>query len=717
MKTFFQIVSGLFLLAILSACGGGGGSAGGSGSGVALFTSAASAINILPGEVHTYTIGGGVPSYSATSSNTALKVSVSDKTLTIAAVGSGTATVTVTDNAGGKVSISVTMGTGVILSTTAGSSINVGLNASSVYTIIGGVGPYLAASSNNSVANVSVNGNQLTVTGAAVGKATIVVSDYNSQKVNIDVQVGSSSALFTSAPKDITVAVNGTTAAFTIGGGSQVYSVASSNSQVATVGINGNIFVITGVKSGTTVVSVTDSLGASVSINVTVVSSGGSSTLYTTAPSSITIGTASYTYQVSGGSAPYVAKSSNELVVITNIIGNTLSINGIAPGSAKVLITDSNGGTLTIDVTVGGSTSALYTTAPSSVTVAIREAASYALSGGVAPYSVSSSANSIATVTFNPATNQFTITGVAAGSANIALTDSAGKSITIAVTVNSSAGVSLYTTAPSAVTIATGVTVPYSIGGGVAPYTVTSSNIAVATVSPSTGTTSSAFSIVVSVPGVAKVTITDSVGKSVEISVTVSPKANVTLAVLPNSATGSVGDVLTFQVSGGTPSYVVTSNNPSVATVSAPSGSGAFVVTLVNAGSTIVTVSDATGQITSVTIAVNQNSSLLRLSPSALIVGEDLTQAIDVQIYGGTGPYKAFTSDLTLSSVSVLNKTLTVGVGTNASRCINPVDASGKYIVNGIYDITLTIVDSFGASATSIMTIKDNGRGLTASGC
>jgi len=59
MNSFFRIISGLFLLALMSACGGGGGSPGAT-SKVALFTTAPTSINVIPGQpAQIFTIGGG----------------------------------------------------------------------------------------------------------------------------------------------------------------------------------------------------------------------------------------------------------------------------------------------------------------------------------------------------------------------------------------------------------------------------------------------------------------------------------------------------------------------------------------------------------------------------------------------------------------------------------------------------------------------------------
>ena len=79
---------------------------------------------------------------------------------------------------------------------------------------------------------------------------------------------------------------------------------------------------------------------------------------------------------------------------------------------------------------------------------------------------------------------------------------------------------------------------------------------------------------------------------------------------------------------------------------------------------------------------------------------------------GGTAPYRVLTSDLRLSSVTVNGSIMSVGLGQNGNRCIASTDEQGVYIPSGTYDVTVTAIDSLGASATAIMTLKDNGLGL-----
>lgn len=76
----------------------------------------------------------------------------------------------------------------------------------------------------------------------------------------------------------------------------------------------------------------------------------------------------------------------------------------------------------------------LATSAGVSTTVSVGATRSFTVSGGTAPYSVSSSAPSVAIGTVNSTTLQ--INGVSAGSATVKVTDNVGNSVLIAVTVN-----------------------------------------------------------------------------------------------------------------------------------------------------------------------------------------------------------------------------------------------------------------------------------------
>lgn len=613
-RAFFAMI----MLTLLSACGGGGGSAGNT-SGVALYTSAAEKITISRGEVHTYKIGGGIPSYLATSSTAA--------------------------------------------------------------------------------ASVQVIGNSLYITGGNGGSATIVVTDASGAKVLIEATVGTGFDLYTTAPSLVSVGVGGTSSIYRIGGGSQVYFVTTSDKRVATVGqTTSGEFVITGQAGGKASITVKDSLGAELKFDVVV---GTVDALFSTAASDVKIevGGAS-SYKVGGGTTTYFADSSDVAVARVTMTGNDLVITGISAGKATVIVRDTTSGSLTINVEVkSGTVTPLFTTASSSIVIAPATSPSFTIGGGRAPYSVSSSNTAVLTASVSGAT--LSLTGVAKGVAKVTVTDSVGSTVNIDVTVGTGSVIPLFTTAPSSVTIVAPASATYSIGGGSAPYTVTSSNVAAASVTNS----ESGFTVKGDASGTSSVVVRDALGAVVTITVNVTAAITVPVAVLPNGATGAVGDTLTFSILGGTSPYTISNNNPNIATVTQTGNS--FTAKLLNVGATTVTVFDALKNSVQVTVTGTAATSQLRISPSSITVGEDFTNDINLTIYGGAGPYRAFTSDLVLSSVpagaiaqTADGTAFTVGLGSKTNRCVASARA-----------ITLTILDSRGASATATMNIADNGKG------
>lgn len=616
------------------------------------------------------------------------------------------------------------------LYSTASSAVTLISGATQTYSVGGGTPYYSVSSSNPGVATASISGSTLTIASIAAGTAQITVFDAIGSSVSTTATVGSGAVvtapipLFATVPSAVTLAT-GATASFTIAGGTPPYLQSSSNTGVATANVSGNSLTISGIANGTAQVSVFDSTGTNLKVSVTVGSSAAT-TLYMTAPSTITSlpGVAS-TFAIGGGSAPYTVSSSNASVATAAVSGtSSLAINAIAVGTAQLVVFDSTGAsvstTLSVAVAAVPATTALYVAAPGDVTIAVDAAQTYNISGGTTPYTVISS--NVAVASASGTANSFTITGIKVGAAQIVVFDAAGKSVTVNVTVGSGgSSTALFTTAPSAVTLASGASVSsYSISGGTAPYSASSSNEGVARALVS----SSTLNLTSIGAGSAKVIVSDALGATVEIAVTVTSITTTPTALIvqPSASTANVGDVLNFSLSGGSPPYSVMSNNISIATVSAASVStsgGTFTATLRNVGATTIAIVDTLGQTTTLTLTVNNPVTMLRLSPSTVEIGEDYTGVVVLSIYGGTGPYTAYTSDLVLTGVSTSGSALTVGLGSSASRCINPVDVAvpPNYIPSGTYDVLLTAVDSLGASATSKLTIRDNGKGLSSGGC
>ena len=450
------------------------------------------------------------------------------------------------------------------------------------------------------------------------------------------------------------------------------------------------------------------------------------------APSAVTVSLGSaQSYRISGGVAPYLVVSSNSTVVPATLIGDSsLSVPGNAAGSATVSVFDSSNLSVTLDVTVpsAGTATALYLLAPEAgVTLAAAGTASYTLGGGTAGYQALSSNPAILTASI--VGSSLNLSAVSAGTASVTVFDAAHARLSLAVTVQPASSttaspvVALFTTAPSAITIAAGAAPSYAIHGGTLPYSVVSSDVRHATAS----VTASTLSIVGLAAGSASVVITDAIGAIQTIGVTVSGISSSALVVTPSSATANVGDVLSFRVSGGSPSYGFVVNNPAVATLApatVSSSGDSFSATLLHGGSTTVAVVDALGQSTLVTLTATTSPpapAVLTLSPAALTIGEDYAEPITLAIQNGTAPYRAFTSDLLLSGVpdgEFTGATLAVAgpLPVGSRRCITPGGAA-DYVLSGTYPITITVLDSLGAAATSVLTIQDNGKGVTATGC
>ena len=586
---------------------------------------------------------------------------------------------------------------GVALFTSAPAAVSVGAGGTASYSIGGGVAPYSATSGNTAVLAVSVSGAKLTVNAVSAGTAQVLVLDAAGKSVAIAATVGAAPPLYVTAPPAVTLAV-GAGASYQIGGGSAPYVATSSNGAVAGSSVSGSVLTISGAAAGAAQIAIVDASGKSVAVNVTV---GIVTALYTTAPAALNVGVGSASsYQVGGGAPPYAASSSNLAAVVASVTGTALNVIGLGAGTAQVALVDAAGKTLVINVTVGTNTS-LYTTAPAALSVATGAAPTFVIGGGTPPYLASSSNVGVATAGVSGST--MTISGIAAGTAQVNLTDASGKAVAVAVTVGTVAN--LFTTAPASISVATGGVPNYSVGGGKPPYTATSSNAAVATASMA-GTTLNVQAIAA---GAAQVAVVDSAGAAVNVAVTVLPVAATPLDVEPHGATANVGDILNFRVSGGKPGYQITVNNPSVLTVapSAAASGDLVTATLINAGTSVVTVVDGAGTVFSMTIVVQQATTLMRLSPSVVDVAESFLDPLVFSIYGGKAPYRAFTSDLQKTSVAVNGSLLTVGLGTAGNRCF-PIPSLSPPDPHATYDVTITVVDSLGASATGVMRIQDN---------
>ena len=424
--------------------------------------------------------------------------------------------------------------------------------------------------------------------------------------------------------------------------------------------------------------------------------------LFTTAPDTLTLAPgASQEFTIGGGKAPYSAASDNSAIAIVWVNGNLLDVGGVAAGSAGVTIRDSAGASVKVALSVSSSPAKdLYTTAPSSITVAIGSAwaQTYSIDGGTGPYTVTSSNTLIATVAM--AGNNYIVTGVSAGTTNILIRDSAGGTVNVSVSVAVASSLPLYTTAPPSLTLGigpVGADQPYLVGGGTGPYTATSDNSNVAAVSLQgvnltiTGLTA----------GTASIFVRDSAGTIVTLRVTVVGAAIVPLfTTAPPSVTIAISSTQTYGVGGGTGPYTATSSNASVADVTLVGNS--LKVTGITAGSANVVIRDSQGATVNVAVTVPAASTvpLFTTAPPSVTIAIGSTQTYGVG--GGTGPYPATSSNTSVAVVSLVGNNLLVTGLKAGSASIVVRDAVGATVPVAV-TVGLTPLSLTPNSATGII--------------
>lgn len=414
---------------------------------------------------------------------------------------------------------------GMGLYTTAPNQVSLAAGTTSTYTIGGGGGAagfvnYKASSSNEQVATVKVDKTNLIVTAHTGGTAAIQVVDSAGANVVINVTVPTNpvSGLAVAAPASVTL-IPGNTAQYKINGGIGPFTAVASNPNVVAVSTGNDTLSVTAANPGTSTIVVYDRTGVSTKFELTVSGSSESAAMYTTAPDGLTLpANAMATYKIAGGLGPYAVTSANTSIVDATVDGGALKVSakGLA-GKTILNIRDAKGTLIVLNVNVTSDAAvALYTTAPSTLSVGVGEAPAYVIQGGIGPFTATSSNTSVAKASVTG--NTLNITGMAAGLADVVVFDSTGASVKISVTVpGSPSTVPLYSTAPESITVAVGASPTYTIAGGASPYSVTSSNVNVITVSQ----TSTTFTATGVAAGLATIAIHDANGTVVNIMVTV----------------------------------------------------------------------------------------------------------------------------------------------------------------------------------------------------
>lgn len=743
MQRIFRVLM-LMLTTALLACGGGGGSSGGNPNQSTLVTTAGSEVILPVGAARSYQISGGIPPYRVGNTDQAIAIGqITDNTLTIGTVSAGATKINVLDNSGATISIDVKVGSSIPLYTTAPSSLTIGVGPSVARTfwVGGGGAPYTVEGGDSNVALVQVIGaTQWRVTGVAIGSTTIKIRDAAGEEISISLEVGSPELRMT--PDKLTMPV-GLEAVAKISGGQPPYRVAGGIPAAITATIVGDELRIKGNLASKLDVTVADSAGKTVKIEVEI---NTATTSIRLSPSAVAISesdTQPIQFGIFGAVGATCVFTSDPSFLLPTVPGcatrSSVTLNTGTRGSRCVngsqvialTVVDENKSVGNAEITIvdNGSCGNL-TLLPATAQVRVGATMQLAIAGGSGQYIVSSDNPAVATATANGVVMVVTA-GSRTGSATITLRDQddTSKVVTLPVTVVSdpTPGVSALAASPQSLNLGSGASADVLLSGGSSKfdYAVSNSAVATAVLAGNKLTVTAGVNT-----GSATVTVRDQADATrtvvIPVTVTAGPAPIKPMTASPSAATGSVQETLQFLLQNGTAPYSVVVSNPSIASVTLPVVGNLLNVKLLQAGQTTLVVTDANGQTLNIQVTSNQTQQAsLRFAPSAFEIGEDSLLPVTLTVFGGTPPYRAVTSDLKLSGVEVQTNPatgaieFTVELGTNRNRCINPVveetlingTINWKYIPSGSYPVTLTVIDSGGSFATSVMTIRDNGSG------
>jgi hypothetical protein len=412
------------------------------------------------------------------------------------------------------------------------------------------------------------------------------------------------------------------------------------------------------------------------------------------------------------------------------VLGALLALAAIAAGAGH------GGGGGSHSPTITPTTSPLNTPPPGPLTVSDNNLSFSALGSAnsksftaseadyAGPLNAQSSNPNVATV--SPASGAgpsqaFSVTPVAAGTATIFVTDNHGGTASVNINVAPPGALSV---SPSSLSFtALGPTNSQQFTASEAnysgPITAASSNSAVATVTPASGSgPSQTFTVTPISQGNATITVHDNRGGSQTVTVTVTPPGplSVNPSNLSFSNTGA-GNNQTFTASESnyTGPLNASSANTSVATVTPASGAGpnqTFIVTPVAPGNTTITVTDNHGGSASVTVTVTVPGPL-SVNPTSLsftAVGSGSSQTFAASESNYSGPLTAASLNAAVATVSPAS-----GSGPNQTFTVTPQGPGSTSIVvtddhGNSASVSINVTGSLSVNPTSL-SFNDTGPG------
>ena len=573
---------------------------------------------------------------------------------TVTGLAAGTYTVTATDANGCTDTESVTIDEPTAVSASISgtdASCNGATDGSATVSATGGTGTITYAWSNS--------GTGATITGLAAGTYTVTATDANgctdTESVTID-EPTAVSASISGTDASCNGATDGSATASATGGtGTKTFAWSNS----------GTGATITGLAAGTYTVTATDANGCTDTESVTI-DEPAAVVASTTVDEDVSCNGGSdgeATASATGGTTAYTYAWSNS--------ATTASITGLAAGTYTVTVTDANGCTDTETVSISEPASGVIAAAVLDSNVSCNSGsdggATASATGGTAGYTYSWS-NSATTAS---------ITGIAAGTYSVTVTDANGCTDSTSVIV----------TEPTSLVAASVLDSNTSCNGSSNGGATASATGGTGTYSYSWSNSATTASITGVPAGTYSVTVTDANGCTDSSTVTITePNSIVATSVVDSnvSCNGSSNGGATAGATGGTGTYTYAWSN-SATTAS---------ITGVLAGTYSVTVTDANGCTDSASVTVTEPTSLVAATSldSNVSCNGNADGGATVSATGGTTAYSyAWSNSATTASITgVAAATYSVTI-TDVNGC---TDSSSVIITEPTVLVATATVDS-----------------------
>lgn len=417
--------------------------------------------------------------------------------------------------------------------------------------------------------------------------------------------------------------------------------------------------------------------------------------------------------QLTGGRQPYTVTSQNTAVVLASVSDATLSLAAVQshPVPISVVIADASNNRISLAVTVANTTGqGSFSLSPERISVAPGNTTTVNLVGGTPPFTALASNSALVAVSTSGAV--LAVGGLQETTETLVrVVDSQGLTrslpVTVAATGHTTGNAPLFVNLPVQTILSPLSSRTFTIGGGVPPYSVISSQAAV--VNPSLR--GAALVLQTGQNGTAQLSISDAAGASLSYNIQVQQSGLTPLSLSATEFMDEVGAEMTVWISGGRPPYRLQSANDVVNGVI--KNGNVLSLELANMGNGQITVYDADFNQVVMTVIAEKTALATKfaLSPAQVTISESLTvdasgnrQAtiIPLRVTKAEPPISVFSSHPNLLMPTVNGTTIEVRTPIKDGK---PVPAC----VDKDTEVSISIIDRAGQGAISKITIKDNG--------